>query len=108
MARLTLTFDNGPTPETTPQVLDVLGERGIRATFFVVGQRLEEPAALALAQRAKAEGHWLGNHTTSHDAPLGLCAEPGHAEPERFAHDGGLEGAITRGGNGYHVVHGGG
>jgi peptidoglycan/xylan/chitin deacetylase (PgdA/CDA1 family) len=82
MARLTLTFDNGPSAETTPHVLDVLGERGIRATFFVVGDRLDAPGALALAQRAKAEGHWVGNHTASHGKPLGLCPEPGHAERE--------------------------
>jgi peptidoglycan/xylan/chitin deacetylase (PgdA/CDA1 family) len=82
MARLTLTFDNGPTAETTPHVLDVLGERGILATFFVVGDRLDAPGALALAQRAQAEGHWVGNHTTSHSTPLGLCPEPGHAERE--------------------------
>ena len=82
MARLTLTFDNGPTTETTPQVLDVLGERSMLATFFVVGQRLASPEALALAQRAHAEGHWVGNHSTSHDTPLGLCADPDHAERE--------------------------
>jgi peptidoglycan-N-acetylglucosamine deacetylase len=82
MARLTLTFDNGPSTETTPRVLDVLGERGIRATFFVVGQRLDAPGAVALAQRAQSEGHWVGNHTTTHVTPLGLCPEPGHAERE--------------------------
>ena len=35
---VTLTFDNGPTHEVTPRVLDVLRERGVRSTFFVVGE----------------------------------------------------------------------
>jgi peptidoglycan/xylan/chitin deacetylase (PgdA/CDA1 family) len=82
MARLTLSFDNGPTTETTPHVLDVLGERNMRATFFVVGNRLSEPGAVALAQRAQQEGHWVGNHSTTHETPLGLCAGPDHAERE--------------------------
>jgi peptidoglycan/xylan/chitin deacetylase (PgdA/CDA1 family) len=47
----------------------VLGERGLRATFFVVGQALREHRALA--ERAHAEGHWIGNHTWSHPRPLG-------------------------------------
>ena len=38
MKKLTLTFDNGPDPECTPEVLDLLAERGVRATFFVCGQ----------------------------------------------------------------------
>ena len=63
MTDLTLTFDNGPDPETTPQVLDVLARRGIRATFFVVGERLAAPGGHALAAAAQAAGHWIGNHT---------------------------------------------
>ena len=76
MFDLTLTFDNGPTAETTPEVLDLLAARGIKATFFVVGQRLAEPGALDLARRARAEGHRIGNHTWSHGAPLGVREEP--------------------------------
>ena len=46
MFDLTLTFDNGPDPETTPLVLDVLARRSIRTTFFVVGRKLSTyPAA---------------------------------------------------------------
>jgi peptidoglycan/xylan/chitin deacetylase (PgdA/CDA1 family) len=55
-----LTLDDGPDPDVTPAVLDVLASAGARATFFMLGE-----AALAngpLAGRAVAEGHELGNH----------------------------------------------
>jgi peptidoglycan/xylan/chitin deacetylase (PgdA/CDA1 family) len=80
---VTLTFDNGPEPEVTPGVLDVLRRRGVPATFFVLGHKLADPPRRALAERAQAEGHWIGNHTWSHTRPLGDCAgEPGHVEAE--------------------------
>ena len=66
---ITLSFDNGPEPEVTPGVLDVLRARGLAATFFVIGRKLQ--AHRALAERAHAEGHWIGNHTWSHERPLG-------------------------------------
>jgi peptidoglycan/xylan/chitin deacetylase (PgdA/CDA1 family) len=68
---VTLTFDNGPDAEGTPRVLDVLRRRGLSATFFVVGERLRDPALRALAERAHDEGHWIGNHTMTHGTPLG-------------------------------------
>lgn len=79
---LTLSFDNGPEPEATPLVLAALAERGIRATFFVMGRKLAEPGARALAEQAHAAGHWIGNHTWSHGAPLGDRHDPGAAEAE--------------------------
>jgi peptidoglycan/xylan/chitin deacetylase (PgdA/CDA1 family) len=79
---LTLAFDNGPEPEVTPQVLDLLGERGLASTFFVMGRKLAEPGARAIAERAHAEGHWIGNHTWSHAAPLGERGEAGVPEAE--------------------------
>lgn len=70
-----LTFDDGPGPDTAA-LLDVLAAGGARATFFLIGRNLEEapwcgdPArARALAARAHAEGHLLGNHTYSHLRP---------------------------------------
>lgn len=66
--RITLSFDNGPDPEVTPYVLDVLARRGVKTTFFVVGKNLE--AARAPARRAVDEGHWIGNHTWSHSHPF--------------------------------------
>lgn len=79
---VTLTFDNGPAPGTTEGVLDVLAERGLRATFFLVGQELERPGARALAERAADEGHWIGNHSLTHRVPLGDDPDPAHAERE--------------------------
>lgn len=71
MPEVCLTFDNGPEPETTPGVLAVLARRRIRATFFLVGQKLRDPAARACAEDAQAQGHAIGNHTLTHGAPLG-------------------------------------
>ncbi len=67
-----LTFDDGPAAHSTPRLLDVLGARGVKATFFVVGERAEsEPA---LVRRIAAEGHQLANHTYSH--PPYFCFLP--------------------------------
>jgi peptidoglycan-N-acetylglucosamine deacetylase len=74
--RVTLTFDNGPTPGITEHVLDQLGERGLRATFFVVGSDLQKPGARALAERAHGDGHWIGNHTFTHSLQFGDSDDP--------------------------------
>lgn len=71
MPPICLTFDNGPEPEVTPGVLDVLARRKLAATFFVIGEKLRDPRAFALAERARAEGHRIGNHTLTHGEPLG-------------------------------------
>jgi peptidoglycan-N-acetylglucosamine deacetylase len=61
-----LTFDDGPGP-STPEVLDVLQQNGVPATFFVVGEKAAaEPAML---QRIVAAGHVIGDHTWSHHIP---------------------------------------
>ena len=73
--QVTLTFDNGPEPDVTDRVLDVLAATGVKATFFVLGAKLADPRRRALAERAHAEGHWIGNHTWSHAEPLGRIAE---------------------------------
>jgi peptidoglycan/xylan/chitin deacetylase (PgdA/CDA1 family) len=79
---VTLTFDNGPAPGTTDVVLDILKDRGIRATFFVVGDMLRRDGARQLAERAVAEGHWIGNHTLTHSTPLGDDPDPAYARRE--------------------------
>ena len=71
MAKVTLTFDNGPEPLATPLVLDCLERHGIQSTFFVLGRKVSTPAGLDLASRASREGHWIGNHTWSHVGRLG-------------------------------------
>ncbi|MEQ9640794.1 MAG: polysaccharide deacetylase family protein [Alphaproteobacteria bacterium] len=82
MFDVTLTFDNGPDPDATPQVLRTLARRDVAATFFVLGRKLAEPAGQALAQRAAAEGHWIANHTYSHETPLGRLGEAGRGVDE--------------------------
>jgi len=59
-----LTFDDGPNPAATPVVLDALAERGVKATFFILGRHAERWPDLVA--RAAAEGHALGNHGYFH------------------------------------------
>ena len=66
----TLTFDDGPDPETTPRVLDALAEHGVRGAFFLIGRRAA--AYPGVVRRIAAEGHDVGNHTWSHRS-LWLC-----------------------------------
>ena len=80
--RVTLTFDNGPHPDVTPQVLDVLASHDVLATFFVVGSALVRDGNRELAERAHAEGHWIGNHTWSHSVPLGVDTSEATARQE--------------------------
>src|SRR5262249_23473011 len=79
---LTLTFDNGPEPDVTPRVLDILAARAIKSTFFVIGEKLADPQRRQLAARAHDEGHWIGNHTYTHSVPLGRQSDPLAAEHE--------------------------
>ncbi|MDQ7093437.1 polysaccharide deacetylase family protein [Desulfosporosinus sp. PR] len=60
-----LTFDDGPDPIDTPAVLDILKEKGVRATFFVLGQAAQENPDLL--KRLAKEGHEIGNHSFNHD-----------------------------------------
>jgi len=64
--RVTLTFDDGPNPLTTPKVLDILKEHGIQATFFINGSRVRGETERAILRRIIAEGHILANHSQSH------------------------------------------
>jgi len=68
---VTLSFDNGPEPEVTPGVLETLAKHAVKASFFVMGRKVATAEGRALAMRASAEGHWIGNHTYSHTKPLG-------------------------------------
>jgi len=72
---VTLSFDNGPEPAVTPRVLDVLAHTNVKATFFALGSKLADPERRAIAKRAHAEGHWIGNHTWSHSQPLGRISD---------------------------------
>lgn len=61
---IALTFDDGPDPVDTPKLLDLLQEKGVKATFFVVGKRAEQHPEIV--RRAWEEGHLIANHTWSH------------------------------------------
>ncbi|HEY0308330.1 MAG TPA: polysaccharide deacetylase family protein [Acidobacteriaceae bacterium] len=59
-----LTFDDGPDPVDTPRLLDMLREKQVKATFFVVGKRADKHPEIV--RRAWDEGHLVANHTYSH------------------------------------------
>ena len=62
-----ITFDDGPHPQYTPRVLDILATYHIKACFFVIGKQANQhPDIIA---RILAEGHTLGNHSYSHQFP---------------------------------------
>jgi endo-1,4-beta-xylanase len=61
-----LTFDDGPNPGMTPALLDFLAEHGVKAVFCVIGRNITAPGGTAILQRIVAEGHVLGNHSTSY------------------------------------------
>jgi peptidoglycan/xylan/chitin deacetylase (PgdA/CDA1 family) len=79
-----LTFDDGPDPEATPRILDLLDAAGARATFFCVGERAARHASLV--REMVARGHAVENHTERHSAAFGwygparLRAEIGAAQ----------------------------
>ena len=62
---LYLTFDDGPSEENTEKVLDILKERGIKATFFLIGENVRKYPDVA--RRIAAEGHTIGIHSDSHN-----------------------------------------
>ena len=62
--RIAITFDDGPHPRYTEQLLDGLKERGVHATFFVTGEHAELHPDII--KRMQEEGHLIGNHTYSH------------------------------------------
>ncbi len=59
-----LTYDDGPSPPYTDQLLDVLAKHDVKATFFMIGNRIEKHPETA--RRVIAEGHQVGNHSYSH------------------------------------------
>ncbi len=83
MGRVTLTFDNGPCPETTPQVLQQLGQRNLTAYFCLIGAQLEKGQAhVDVAKETRTQGHILVNHSFTHGVALGDDPSRTHAERE--------------------------
>ncbi|WP_136667829.1 polysaccharide deacetylase family protein [Flavobacterium sp. H122] len=62
--KIYLTFDDGPTPEITPWVLDILKENNIKVTFFCIGKNIDQNPEIF--KRIIKEGHAIGNHTYNH------------------------------------------
>src|SRR5262245_35426648 len=61
---IALTFDDGPNPAATPQLLDLLDRHEARATFFLIGRHVR--ACPSLTAEIAARGHTIGNHTETH------------------------------------------
>lgn len=78
--RIALTFDDGPGPYTE-RLLDGLKERGVKASFFLIGRSVKEyPEAV---KRMEEEGHLIGNHTYSHVKLKGLSPEETRREIQK-------------------------
>jgi len=68
--QVSITFDDGPHPEFTPKVLELLREYNVKASFFCIGENIEKHPELF--QRIINEGHTIGNHTYSHSNGIGF------------------------------------
>ena len=60
-----LTFDDGPSPNVTPKILDILKEENVKASFFVIGKYVDSYPEIT--RRAYEEGHFIANHSYDHD-----------------------------------------
>lgn len=69
---IALTFDDGPSGATTPRLLDILAQKQVKATFFVLGSMAQR--APEIVKRAEVEGHEVGSHTPWHDNLVKLSA----------------------------------
>lgn len=76
--KVALTFDDGPDDVFTPQILDVLKDKDVKATFFVIGKRAE--GFSEVMQRIVDEGHLVGNHTWSHPNIMKVSLEDAKQE----------------------------
>lgn len=79
--RIVLTFDDGPNPPDTTDLLDLLAREGVPAVFFLVGERVVEHPDLV--RRIAADGHVLGNHSWRHDDLGGWEPDDVRADLER-------------------------
>ncbi len=68
--KVAITFDDGPDPQWTPKILDVLKQKKATATFFLIGIQTDKFSGLA--KRIYAEGHTIGNHTFTHPDVSGI------------------------------------
>ena len=81
---IAMTFDDGPHPSHTPRLLDILAQRNVKATFFVVGSRVQShPHIIA---RMVREGHEVANHTWNHPDLTKISDAMTRSELQRTAH----------------------
>ncbi|MDZ7869987.1 MAG: polysaccharide deacetylase family protein [Rheinheimera sp.] len=90
-----LTFDDGPTPDKTNQILQILAEQQIPATFFLIGQEVQQHPYLV--RQILAAGHQVGNHSFSHQrmifkSPAFIAAEI--EQTDTLLRDSGVDGVI--------------
>lgn len=78
---IALTFDDGPHPEYTPELLEILATHNVPATFFLIGRHIE--AHRVIAEKIVAAGHEIANHTYSHPVLFRLPDEEIHEEIHR-------------------------
>ncbi len=76
-----LTFDDGPHPEYTDQILDILEQNGAKATFFIIGKNAEQYPDIV--KKEFDAGHEIGNHTYSHPNMTGITIEEAIKEIEK-------------------------
>jgi len=69
---IALTFDDGPDKEITSQILAILEKENIKATFFVIGNKIKEN--IELLKKINNEGHTIGNHSYSHNNQITICS----------------------------------
>jgi peptidoglycan/xylan/chitin deacetylase (PgdA/CDA1 family) len=81
--KVAITFDDGPDPRYTPRCLEILRSHGVRATFFLVGEQVQQRPELA--REIKRCGHDIGNHTWSHRRHWLLTPATARAEVRRAA-----------------------
>ena len=87
--KLALTFDDGPNPAATPQLLEILARHNVRATFFLIGKFVQ--AEPALAREIVAAGHEIANHT--HDHPFLILASEAEVKRQVSACESALDAA---------------
>lgn len=75
---VTLTFDDGPSDEWTPKILDILKQYGVKATFFMIGANMEKYPDIV--RRVQREGHMIGVHTYTHPNIAQVSDERAHLE----------------------------
>lgn len=90
-----LTFDDGPTPDKTNQILQILAEEQIPATFFLIGQEVQQHPQLV--RQILAAGHQVGNHSFSHQrmifkSPAFIAGEI--EQTDKLLRDSGVDGVI--------------